>query len=84
MNSSQLTLSQQEIAEIEQHKYFMSEKAGYDVGWECAEQDWRERFVGETQTSNTTDDAPQKQPGSAPPPKGLGRFFKRLISKAAV
>lgn len=84
MNSSQSTLSQQEIAEIEQHKYFMSEKAGHDVGWECAEQDWRENFPGATQSSNATDDTTQRKTSSAPPPKGLGRFFKRLISKAAV
>lgn len=33
-----------EIAEIERHKYFLSEKRGYDVGWEYAEQDWEECF----------------------------------------
>ena len=32
--------SPEEIAEIERHKYFLSEKAGHDVGWDCAEQDW--------------------------------------------
>lgn len=32
--------SAEEIAEIERHKYYLSEKAGQDVGWEQAEQDW--------------------------------------------
>ena len=32
--------STDEIAEIERHKYFLSEKRGHDVGWEFAEQDW--------------------------------------------
>ena len=30
----------EEIAEIERHKYFLSENRGYDVGWEFAERDW--------------------------------------------
>ena len=37
--------SSDEIAEIERHKYFLSEKHGYDVGWETAEQDWEENFA---------------------------------------
>ena len=32
--------SAQEINEIERHKYFLSEKQGYDVGWDYAERDW--------------------------------------------
>ncbi len=32
--------SAEEIAEIERHKYFLSEKRGHDVGWEYAEADW--------------------------------------------
>ena len=31
-----------EIGHIERHKYFLSEKAGYDVGWDAAERDWDE------------------------------------------
>ena len=37
--------SSEEITEIERHKYFLSEKRGYDVGWETAEQDWEENFA---------------------------------------
>ena len=32
----------EEIGHIERHKYFLSEKAGYDVGWDAAERDWDE------------------------------------------
>jgi len=31
-------------AEIERHKWFESERAGYDIGWLRAEVDWRIRF----------------------------------------
>ena len=34
--------TREEVAEIERHKYFLSENAGYDVGWEAAEKDWDE------------------------------------------
>ncbi|QDV42974.1 hypothetical protein Enr13x_28260 [Stieleria neptunia] len=71
------TLSENEIAQIEQHKYFLSEKAGYDVGWEHAEQDWREHFG--PQASDVAEPGP-----ATVRPKGLGGFFKRLISRAAV
>ena len=40
MSQTTLKHSPEEAAEIERHKYFLSEKAGYDVGWEVAEQDW--------------------------------------------
>ena len=35
----------EETAEIERHKYFLSEKAGHDVGWEFAEHDWDEHHA---------------------------------------
>ncbi len=40
-----------EIAEIERHKYFLSEKMGYDVGWEFAEQDWEENYADAWRTT---------------------------------
>ena len=81
MPNAPSTLSESEIAQIEQHKYFLSEKAGYDVGWEHAEQDWREHFgpTAATAESATAESAP-----ATVRPKGLGGFFKRLISRAAV
>lgn len=37
--------SPEETREIERHKYFLSEKRGYDVGWEFAEQDWEQHHA---------------------------------------
>ena len=37
--------SGEETAEIERHKYFLSEQAGHDVGWECAEKDWEQKYA---------------------------------------
>lgn len=34
--------TEEEIREIERHKYFLSEKRGHDVGWEYAERDWEQ------------------------------------------
>ena len=39
--------TREEVAEIERHKYFLSEKAGYDVGWEAAEKDWDEHHAAQ-------------------------------------
>ena len=44
MEHSPRTSSPEEAAEIERHKYFLSEEAGYDVGREFAERDWEENF----------------------------------------
>jgi hypothetical protein len=35
---------QAEIVEIERHKYFLSQKMGYDVGWEAAASDWEQSY----------------------------------------
>ena len=77
MNCSNANLSPEAIQEIERHKYFLSEKAGYDVGWEFAEQDW---------LSNHADlRIDGVEPGSnVPTAKGLGSILKRLLSKAGV
>jgi hypothetical protein len=29
---------------IEEHKYYMSQNAGYDVGWELACADWKKNY----------------------------------------
>ena len=31
--------------EIDKNKYYLSEKAGKDVGWKCAEKDFIEKFL---------------------------------------
>ena len=40
-----------EIAEIERHKYFLSERMGYDVGWKFAEQDWVDKYADAWRTT---------------------------------
>ena len=69
MPNAPSTLSESEIAQIEQHKYFLSEKAGYDVGWEHAEQDWREHFgpTAATAESATAESAPATVPTALAP-----------------
>lgn len=37
-------LTPAEMREIERHKYFLSERAGYDIGFEAAASDWIERY----------------------------------------
>ena len=36
---------QRQLCEIERHKYFLSQKLGYDVGWEPAAKDWIENYA---------------------------------------
>ena len=59
----------QEIREIERHKYFMSEKAGYDVGWNHAADDWEANYGEEFRRVH-----PQHGRG------GLSMLFRRLFS----
>lgn len=33
-----------ELREIERHKYYLSQQRGYDVGFDCAADDWLARF----------------------------------------
>jgi hypothetical protein len=77
MNCSAQNLGPDTIAEIERHKYFLSEKAGYDVGWEFAEQDWLSNHAG------PSDEASDPQ-SEAPTAKGLGSMLRRWLAKAGV
>ncbi len=45
--------STEEIAEIERHKYFLSEKRGHDVGWEFAEEDWERHHADQWRRERT-------------------------------
>lgn len=67
------TRSQDEIAEIEKHKYFLSEKAGYDVGWEHAEQHWDENHSADFRGFHAR---------KAPVATGISMLFKRIFSVA--
>lgn len=59
-----------EVQEIERHKYFLSEKAGYDVGWDHAAQDWEENYGSEFRRYH-----PQHNTRG-----GLTMLFRRLFS----
>jgi hypothetical protein len=59
--------SPEEVAEIEKHKYFLSEKVGHDVGWEAAEQDWDSNYAVQFRRSAN--------------PKSVTTFLKRLLPK---
>ncbi len=87
MNCSTHSHSPEAIAEIERHKYFLSEKAGYDVGWEFAEQDWLSNHceLNPSPSEEASDMRSASDAQSAvPAPKGLGTILKRLLSKVRV
>jgi hypothetical protein len=71
-------LTPEEISEVEKHKYFLSEKAGHDVGWEYAEQDWRTRYaaVSPPPAPASTANSPAGSRG------GLGGLLKRWWSRS--
>ncbi len=75
MSQTSVHRSPEEVAEIEKHKYFLSEKAGYDVGWETAEQDWESNFGKQYRRSRSTD---AKAEGTA----GFRTFLDRLLARA--
>lgn len=64
--------SQQEIDEIERHKYFLSEKAGYDVGWDHAADDWETNHSQEFRRIHS----------GTPNGRGISYLFRRLFTKA--
>ncbi len=90
MNQTTVERSAAEIAEIEKHKYFLSERAGYDVGWQAAEQDWESNYAEEFRQSTNPQSTPPlstlpelTSPESTPPAEEkTGTFFKRLLAKA--
>ena len=75
MNQPTLERCPEEIAEIEKHKYFLSEKAGCDVGWEAAEQDWESNYAEQFRQSTSPN-------SEAPNSGGIGTFFVRVLAKA--
>ena len=85
MNQTSVERSAAEIAEIEKHKYFLSERAGYDVGWEAAEQDWESNYAEafrQSTNSALTNPEPTSSASMPPAEEKPGTFFKRLLAKA--
>jgi hypothetical protein len=66
-----LKCSPEEVAEIERHKYFLSEEAGYDVGIEFAERDWEDNFGKQFRYVCSASDQVVSH----------GPFLKRFLSK---
>ena len=69
---SEGNLIERSLAEIEKHKYFLSEKVGHDVGWEVAEQDWESNYAEEFRQNAKS--GPQGT-------KGVSIFLKRLLPR---
>ena len=76
----------EEVAEIERHKYFLSEKAGHDVGWDVAAQDWDEKFAADFRDTNCSSESSNCESQGAcsngnPSTGGISMLFKRLFSR---
>jgi hypothetical protein len=78
MDQPTLERSPEEVSEIAKHKYFLSEKAGHDVGWEFAEQDWESKFAEQFRQSCQTE-SPDSRGGAG---GGISTFFVRVLAKA--
>ncbi len=65
--------SPEEVAEIERHKYFLSERAGHDVGWEHAAADWEANHASDFRVEEPQSDAPNG--------KGISMLFKKLFTR---
>ena len=68
--------SPEEVAEIERHKYFLSERAGHDVGWDHAVADWEANHAAAfREDACSASDA-------RPTGKGISMLFKKLFSRS--
>lgn len=70
-SSDKLLQDERVVAEINKHKWFESEKAGHDIGFEQASRDWMNRFGSEWarkhgyESAETAQMRPQQQAESA-------------------
>ncbi|MDM4017856.1 hypothetical protein [Roseiconus lacunae] len=76
-----VVLTEDLIDEINLHKYYLSERAGYDVGWDHAVNDWKQMRANEAQANVQLQTEVER---SEKPKNRIGGFFKRLLSKAAM
>ncbi len=80
MNQTNVDRSPAEVAEIEKHKYFLSEQMGYDVGWETAEQDWESNHA-ETFRQSSAHEQSSPHETSGERAGGVGTLLKRVFTK---
>ncbi len=78
MNRTTAERNSQEVAEIERHKYFLSEKAGHDVGWDFAEHDWEQHHAVQFRSTHRIDEPNEQEKGLSG--QGIGMLFKRLFA----
>ena len=71
--SKTIERSPQEVSEIERHKYFLSEKAGHDVGWEHAAHDWESNHADEFRRLHSAHD---ERPHGG---RGISYLFRKLF-----
>ena len=76
MNQANLDRTPEEVAEIEKHKYFLSERAGYDVGLQVAEHDWESNHAERFRQSTIPKSEAQRA-------GGMGTLLKRVFGKRA-
>jgi hypothetical protein len=86
MNQTELEISPAEIAEIERHKYFLSEKVGHDIGWDAAEQDWELHHAEQFRQSPVSKSAEPFRQSPVSKSKAarvgaLGKVLKRVLTK---
>lgn len=81
MHEVSTELSPEDIADIERHKYFLSEKAGHDVGWEFAEVDWRANHCDSSHRCDESHEACEFH--QATEARGFSQLIRRLLSKSA-
>ena len=73
-----------EVVEIERHKYLLSEKAGYDVGWEFAEKDWEDNYAANFRATECCDQDQPDENGCCGVPQnrgGLRMLLHRMFGK---
>ncbi len=75
MNQTKPAIDPREVAEIERHKYFLSEKAGHDIGWQVAKQDWESNYAEQFRRSSI-------RKSQAHGPGGIRTFLKSVLAKA--
>ena len=64
------------IEEINRHLWIESEKAGFDIGFERASEDWLNRFSQEWLRHNTIETKTRAKSPSKPRKRGIKSYLK--------